>query len=870
MDEQTNALLSDYIEGRLDETGWRDLCLCLNRDPQTLSQYVSHVMLDQQLRLELSAMQQDDRLSAIQVEDEIVSRFLLWDALEQERQAADKRKAQQQANLQHQRAEAQRREKLHRQMLGLDREAAPPARHYVIPKPIAYGAAAMFAALVIAWSWGTWFGKSTPTAPSLTTEPIAAHVEAARGAQWADGQWLEAGDPLQAGSYALEEGWVKIVYDHGAQLIVEAPADFNLESNTLIALDSGKLVGQCPTEQSRGFAVRTPSAKVVDLGTEFAVEVKSPTVTDIHVFEGKVEANFASQQLAAKSQTVAIGRDQARRFDASDPIVRAIAATPQRFTRSWDQVHAQPLHLAGDFHYLSEAPPTPELDSFDPDAQILVVCERMDQPTEHHLPVTVHSAGSFDSQQLRNLTFDRGAMIPKATRLTSYLLHLAPSRSVQAGGAITFPGKIVGVIASHDQLAATDEKFAPAAAFYRTDYRNGYARGVTDPNDGDRIEISADQRTLQVAFRCDAQVDQIRVLVALTGDEAQHAVELIGYLPDYRLGDHDYVNQVLPKQLAMLDEVRHFGIQLNKDATLRVESQQDNHLALLRKLISNLPADKQPRLVLSLGGAGESSAHLTTVAGNESLRRILADQIRRLVITAGAQGVDIDWEHPADGREINQDYPALLALIKQALEPTTTISVTVAPSKMLPYHMLTGFNAVDSVSLMTYDLSWWANDPADPNHGEHSLPLYVEDAVRAWTQRRGAAIPRNYVFGAKTSLGAPKHKLGIGAPLYARGFGRTDVKEVISYKDLHNSANAAEENVHQINGKTYWLPGKTMIADRIRYANKMGLRHVIFWELSQDLPPDHPDSLLRAAYEANGQPVVATPPGDARESTAKN
>ena len=45
-------------------------------------------------------------------------------------------------------------------------------------------------------------------------------------------------------------------------------------------------------------------------------------------------------------------------------------------------------------------------------------------------------------------------------------------------------------------------------------------------------------------------------LIFAWGTTRVAAVELIGHVPDYRMGDANYVNNVLPAQLGMLDEVR--------------------------------------------------------------------------------------------------------------------------------------------------------------------------------------------------------------------------------------------------------------------------------------------------------------------------
>ena len=63
-----------------------------------------------------------------------------------------------------------------------------------------------------------------------------------------------------------------------------------LESSTSRAwfVDRGRLRAHVP-EQARGFAVLAPTFELVDLGTEFGLNVAEDGVDEIHVFDGKVE-----------------------------------------------------------------------------------------------------------------------------------------------------------------------------------------------------------------------------------------------------------------------------------------------------------------------------------------------------------------------------------------------------------------------------------------------------------------------------------------------------------------------------------------------------------------------------------------------------
>ena len=352
-----------------------------------------------------------------------------------------------------------------------------------------------------------------------------------------------------------------------------------------------------------------------------------------------------------------------------------------------------------------------------------------------------------------------------------------------------------------------------------------------------------------------------RILLAsfvLLAARAAGAVDLVGYVPDYRMGDANYMNNVLPAQLAMLDEVRYFGVTVTANGGLTTTANDLVNINTIKQKINLLPEADRPRLNITLGGFNQSDG-FAAVAQNATLRTQLAQNIDSLLDDTGTVGVDLDWEHPAEGAQLTTHYPALLSRIKQELGATRRVYATVSPEKMLPRSVFDGANAVDGVSIMTYDIGWWANDPVDPNLNQHSLHEYVEDTVEAWTNPVGTAIPRTYVFFPKRSIDAPESKLGVGSPFYGRGFNGSNQNTAVAWRDLA-ALPSADGNTFVYQGQNIWLPGKQALADRVEYAHEQGLQHIIFWEMYHDLPPSHPDSLLRAAYEARN--LLAAVPGD--------
>jgi hypothetical protein len=90
-------------------------------------------------------------------------------------------------------------------------------------------------------------------------------------------------------SLELASGLVELKLKQGAKLVIEGPAEWMIDGENNATLRRGKLVASVP-KQAIGFELKTPTAVIVDLGTEFGVEVRDSGATDLHVLQGIVES----------------------------------------------------------------------------------------------------------------------------------------------------------------------------------------------------------------------------------------------------------------------------------------------------------------------------------------------------------------------------------------------------------------------------------------------------------------------------------------------------------------------------------------------------------------------------------------------------
>ena len=117
-----------------------------------------------------------------------------------------------------------------------------------------------------------------------------ATMKKTEAAQWESGTLPTAeGARLGSGEIDLVRGLATITFDSGAEVVLEAPARLILVDAMNCVLERGTAVAEVG-ESAKGFTIRTPSARVIDYGTRFAVNVDSKSgATQTQVFDGLVE-----------------------------------------------------------------------------------------------------------------------------------------------------------------------------------------------------------------------------------------------------------------------------------------------------------------------------------------------------------------------------------------------------------------------------------------------------------------------------------------------------------------------------------------------------------------------------------------------------
>ncbi|MBN1394412.1 MAG: hypothetical protein JW959_05275 [Pirellulales bacterium] len=156
--------------------------------------------------------------------------------------------------------------------------------------------------------------------------------------RWADHETgTYVGSSVSLGrDYALASGLMEISYEGGARVILEGPCAYTVESSAGGFLAIGKLTANIRTQSSKPkaqssnpsplppllsplFFVRTPTAIITDLGTEFGVEVAENGDTTSYVFQGSIKvqglaasaASGVSEKVLQENESIRVSRVRA-------------------------------------------------------------------------------------------------------------------------------------------------------------------------------------------------------------------------------------------------------------------------------------------------------------------------------------------------------------------------------------------------------------------------------------------------------------------------------------------------------------------------------------------------------------------------------
>lgn len=266
---------------------------------------------------------------------------------------------------------------------------------------------------------------------------------------------------------------------------------------------------------------------------------------------------------------------------------------------------------------------------------------------------------------------------------------------------------------------------------------------------------------------------------------------VIGYLPDYRVAGYEM------DRLAGITDLVYFSIEPTPTGGLDLSRLKPDNLQILKKA----KKEKNFRLLLAVGGWNRSEG-FATAAPDSRYRAKLVQNLLNFCVQNEIDGVDYDWEHPADESQ-QEAYADLIVDTKRAFAPRgLMVTAAVAGWQKIPSH---GLAALDRVHLMSYD-----------RPGDHSTFDQAKADVNSMLKR-----------------GVRAKRLALGVPFYGRS--REDSAKAISYAeiartfDLKESADEAGE---------FYFNGPQTIRRKAKFAKETDLAGIMVWELGQDASGD--------------------------------
>jgi hypothetical protein len=178
-------------------------------------------------------------------------------------------------------------------------------------------------------------------APAGTEQATAIRVE---DVCWeGDGATPAEGDVVATGRLRFRSGRLTLAFFSGVSLTVEGPADLELLAADRVFCHHGRLRARVP-RGAEGFTVLAPGYEVVDLGTEFALNLEPGGKSRVMVFEGEAAVSMLGKD-GRSVRGALLERQRSVEVDPGAGHIRDVPAQPEAFIPLGQFVPA-PLELA--------------------------------------------------------------------------------------------------------------------------------------------------------------------------------------------------------------------------------------------------------------------------------------------------------------------------------------------------------------------------------------------------------------------------------------------------------------------------------------------------------------------------------------------
>lgn len=151
-------------------------------------------------------------------------------------------------------------------------------------------------------------------------DPTVATLSSTDNCQWGDSTLpTNPGQRLPPGRMRLSQGIAKLRFPY-VDVTLEGPVDFEIIGEAECFVHAGR-VHSSVQPGGEGFVIETPSARFIDRGTEFGVNVLPSGISDLRVFEGQVDAQHTKTGTLLEAKTDASLRLSLTGIERLDDVV---------------------------------------------------------------------------------------------------------------------------------------------------------------------------------------------------------------------------------------------------------------------------------------------------------------------------------------------------------------------------------------------------------------------------------------------------------------------------------------------------------------------------------------------------------------------
>ena len=277
-------------------------------------------------------------------------------------------------------------------------------------------------------------------------------------------------------------------------------------------------------------------------------------------------------------------------------------------------------------------------------------------------------------------------------------------------------------------------------------------------------------------------------------------------------------------------DIIHFGYTLNADGTVGNQGYAADvadpvaHAAKAREKLKKLRGTAKSRIIAGFGHVDGGLTAFYSNTTDRTARKAIAENMAKLVLEGGYDGVDIDWEYPDSDKEWEY-LTYMLADLRDELAGSG-VSISMAATVFYKLPRTDATDQVDFINTMSYDQQSTQHSP---------MSLLRDDANRC-----------------VNTLKMPKAKVVLGLPFYTNQYNvlwdQVGWNTVVSqYPNISPSVNQAL--ITTSNGTTgHSFNGANLIKEKCKWVKNNGYGGVMIWAYDTDVQLTHKMSLGKAMY----------------------